>query len=83
MFRTHAKRDEARGDALQPWQRFDDARQQRNPERSVARLERGADDIILNQDLHSLRHSHRKFPAAPNRIELPFGRTAIGQPGRQ
>ena len=52
---------------------------QRSPERLTARLQRHADDVVLDHDLHGLRHPHRKFAAPPHRVEFVFRRAAIGK----
>ena len=73
----------ARGDALQPRDRVDEAHRQRRPERLATGLQRGADDVVLDHDLHGLGHPHRKFPTPPHRIQFVFGGAAAGEPGGQ
>ena len=79
MLRAHAERDESRGDTLQPGNRVDDARKQWNAKRPISRLEGDADEFVLDDNLHGLRHSYRKLAPAAHGVELVFGGAAIGQ----
>ena len=75
MLRPNANRDKTRGDVLQPGKPTNEAQEERRPKRLTAGLQRHADDVVLNDNLHGLRHLHREFAPAPHRIEFPFGRT--------
>src|SRR5579863_8883872 len=79
VLRAHAERDEPRGDALQPWNRIDDAGKHRWPKWLIPRLECNADDLVLNDNLHGLRHPHRKLAPSAHRVEFIFCRAAAGE----
>ena len=64
MLRPNANRDKTRGDALQPGKPTNEAQQERRPKRPTAGLQRHADDVVLNDNLHGLRHLHREFAPA-------------------
>ena len=70
MFGTDTKPNKARGDALQPRHGRDQSHHERHSQRFAAGLQRNADDVVLGNHLHPLRHPHRKFAALPYRIEF-------------
>jgi hypothetical protein len=83
MLGPHAEPEEARRDALQPGHRRDQPHDQRDLQRLIARLQRGADDVVLHHDLHPLRHPHRKLAAPAHGVEFVLGRAAVRQLRRQ
>ena len=69
MLGPHANAHKPRRDALQPGDGGDEAHHERGLQRPIAGLERGADDVVLDDDLHPLRHLHWKLTAPANGVE--------------